>query len=149
FPENAEMDSGGFYERNKDQFESLSFVDYSREENYNYTYDVMYSPYGEKDIDINLESLSTKVGYSGDYQKIDDENTRIYLAEEQQLFEEDDRKRTVYRFFSYIVPKGGNVGIEYIYSFHCFNEKECKIDPKKEKEKALMLMKSVEFIKNE
>ncbi|MDL4840513.1 hypothetical protein [Aquibacillus rhizosphaerae] len=144
FPENAEV-SKMFYERNKDFFENLTFVDYSREENYNHRSDVMYSPYGEKDIDINLESLSTKGGYSGDYQEIEEKNTRIYFAKEQKMYEEEGRKRTVYSFFSYIVPKGGSVGIEYIYSSFCYDEETCNIDPEVEEDKALMLMKSVQF----
>ncbi|MDL4842636.1 hypothetical protein [Aquibacillus rhizosphaerae] len=145
FPEDAEIASGAFYERNKDSFENLSFVDYSREENYNYTYDAMYSSHRKKEVEINLRGLSRRVGYDGGYQEIEEGNTLIYLAKEQEVIENEDRKRIVYRFFSYIVPKGGSFGIEYIYSSHCYDETNCKMDPKKEEEKALMLMKSVHF----
>ncbi|MDL4840512.1 hypothetical protein, partial [Aquibacillus rhizosphaerae] len=148
FPENAEI-SKMFYERNNDHFENLTFVDYSREENYNYTYDVTYSPHREKGVEISLRGLSRRAGYDGEYAKIEEENTRIYFAKEKEVLEDEDRKRTVYSFFSYIVPKGGSVGIEYNYSSYCYDENNCKIDPKKEEEKALTLMKSFHFIENE
>ncbi|MDL4842634.1 hypothetical protein [Aquibacillus rhizosphaerae] len=144
FPENAEV-SRMFYERNKDFFENLTFEDYSKEENYYHRSDVMYAPHRENKVEINLNGLSRKVGYSGDYQEIKEKNTLIYLAKEQELLENEDRKRTVYRFFSYIVPKGGSVGVEYIYSSYCYDEDLCNIDPEIEEEKALMLMKSVQF----
>ncbi|MDL4842638.1 hypothetical protein [Aquibacillus rhizosphaerae] len=145
FPKNAEIDSGAFYERNKDHFESLSFVDYSKEENYSYTYDVTYTPFGEDALENSLEILSEKVGYGGDYKEIEEKNTRIFFAKEEKLYEADDRQMKVYGYYSYIIPKEGNVGVEFIYSADCYVEKKCSIDPGKEEEKAIMLMKSVHF----
>ncbi|WP_163583501.1 hypothetical protein [Gracilibacillus saliphilus] len=53
---------------------------------------------------------------------------------------------TVYWTFSYIIPKGGKVGLQYIYGANCYEENDsCTIDPKEQEEIALKLMKSVEF----
>ncbi|MDL4842639.1 hypothetical protein [Aquibacillus rhizosphaerae] len=148
FPKDAEILDSPIYERDKDFFEFVNFVDYSREQNYNYEYDIMYSMYGEEGVEVSLKGLSRRVGYSGEYQEIEGENTRIYYAKEQELYKSDERERTVYGFFSYIVPKGGAVGVEFIYSSHCYVEEACNIEPEKEEEKALMLMKSVQFNKD-
>ncbi|MDL4842640.1 hypothetical protein [Aquibacillus rhizosphaerae] len=148
FPENAEV-SRMFYERNKDFFESLSFVDYSKEENYNFKYDVNFTTYGEEALDNSLEILSEKIGYSGEFQKIEGENTLIYFAENEEIVEGNGNKWTVYGFYSYIILNGEDVGIEYIYSAHCYDEETCNIDPEIEEDKALTLMKSIHFIENE
>ncbi|MDL4842637.1 hypothetical protein [Aquibacillus rhizosphaerae] len=149
FPKNAVI-SKRSYERNKSPFESITFEDYSKKENYYFKYDVSFTSYGEDSIENSLEILSDSLDYSGDFKKITDENKLIYYAKKKQNFEADNRSRTVYFFLSYIVPKGGSVGIEYTYSASCYDELNsvCDVKPEEEK-KALMLMKSVEFIKNE
>ncbi|WP_018934578.1 hypothetical protein [Gracilibacillus lacisalsi] len=146
FPKNAVI-SDKFYEKNGERFESVTFEDYSVDENYYISHDLTFSDYGEDWMDENLYALSTSVNYEGDYEKKKTDNTEIYYAKQEKKYESNEKKRTVYRTFSYIIPKGGDIGLEYIYSAYCYDENEsCKIDQKEQEEIALKLMKSVEFL---
>ncbi|WP_083584346.1 hypothetical protein [Bacillus weihaiensis] len=151
WPKDATTDGSPFYQRNGDGYEKIIYSDASIEDNYHYSYTTTYETYGENLIDSILTTLSGSVGYTGEYKTIETEKTRIYYGKLQEKLKVDDRSATSYNFFSYIVSKDSQKGIEYIYSVNCYDElnRECNIDPKIEENTALYLMKNVSFNKDE
>ncbi|APH05000.1 hypothetical protein [Bacillus weihaiensis] len=146
WPKDAVTDRPPFYQRTQDSFEKISFYDRNESENYRYSYSTTYSTYGESMIDSSLAILSDSVGYKGEYQEIDNKNTRIFYAKTEKYFE----GATGYFFFGYIVSKESLKGLEYIYIAECldYTKPNCSIDTKLEEEKAIVFMKSVLFTKD-
>ena len=147
WPKNAVTDGPPFYQRTGDSFEKIIFYDVNKKENYNYQFSTTYSTYGESSIESSLNILSGGVSYFGEYEKIETDKTSIYFAKSEDTFADI----TTYFFFGYVVSKGNEKGLEYIYSAECIDESKstCNIDVKKEEEKALHYMKSVTFNKDE
>ncbi|MCM3163294.1 hypothetical protein [Metabacillus litoralis] len=148
YPSNAKI-SEIPYEKNGKQFESVIFEENNRKKNYNYVFRTTYETYGDALLETSLKILSRSVGYSGDFNELEFGDNKIYYAKTEQPIESENRKATAYKFFSYIVSTNTKKSIEYIYTAMCFDEStiECNIDPKIEEDKALKLMKSIEFNK--
>ena len=147
WPKNAVTDGPPFYQRTGDSFEKIQFYDVNEEENYRYSFSTTYSTYGESAIESSLNILSSGVSYYGEYEEIETDKTRIYYAKNEDNFEGS----TTYFFFGYIISKGNQKGLEYIYMAQCLDNSQpsCDIDVEKEEEKALYYMKSVKFNKDE
>ncbi|WP_238343647.1 hypothetical protein, partial [Gracilibacillus saliphilus] len=147
YPENAVV-SEVSYHKDGDGYESITFEDYSLENNFYFKHDLTFSLFGERWLEENLGSLSTKVGYEGDYKEIKKNGNKIYYAQDEEVFESDGKKSTVYWTFSYILPASGDFGLEYIFSASCYEDsKDCTIDPNEQTVNALKLMESVQFLK--
>ncbi|WP_226669690.1 hypothetical protein [Metabacillus litoralis] len=145
WPKNAVTDGPPFYQKTKDSFEKIQFYDRSEKENYDFSFSTTYSTYGESSIESSLNILSSGVGYFGEYKEIETEKTRIFYAKKELPL----KLSTAYFYFGYIVSKGNQKGLEYIYIAQCIDESNCEIEVEKEEKKALHYMKSVTFNKDE
>ncbi|HWJ78221.1 MAG TPA: hypothetical protein VNR61_09080 [Niallia sp.] len=147
WPKNAVTDGPPFYQRTKDSFEKIQFYDRNEKENYDHSFSTTYSTYGESGLESSLNILSSGVSYFGEYEEIETEKTRIYYAKKELPL----KRSTAYFYFGYILSKGNEKGLEYIYIAQCIDESKssCAIDVEKEEEKALHYMKSVKFNKDE
>ncbi|WP_018934576.1 hypothetical protein [Gracilibacillus lacisalsi] len=92
FPKNAVI-SDKFYEKNGERFESVTFEDYSVDENYYISHDLTFSVYGEKFLEGSLGLLSSKLSYEGDYQEMETNATEIYYAQKSKEFESSEGKK--------------------------------------------------------
>uniref|UniRef100_UPI0013D7C522 hypothetical protein n=1 Tax=Gracilibacillus saliphilus TaxID=543890 RepID=UPI0013D7C522 len=81
--------SDKFYEKNGDDFESITFEDYSVENNYYISHDLTYKFHGKEwydfRLDSRLEGLSDSVGYKGEYTEINGNDTTIYYAVQKKV----------------------------------------------------------------
>lgn len=145
WPKNAVTDGPPFYQKTKDSFEKIQFYDRSEKENYDFSFSTTYSTYGESSIESSLNILSSGVSYFGEYKEIETEKTRIFYAKKELPL----KLSTAYFYFGYIVSKGNQKGLEYIYIAQCIDESNCEIEVEKEEKKALHYMKSVTFNKDE
>ncbi|MFV2049603.1 hypothetical protein KDJ21_018960 [Metabacillus litoralis] len=147
WPKNAVTDGPPFYQRNKDGYEKILFDELNEIENYHYSFSTTYTTYGDSVIDSSLSLLSSSIGYNGEFQKIETSKTRIYYAKSQKKLEAEGRSTTSYRFFSYIVSKESQKGLEYVYIAKCLDESNgnCNINVSEQEEKALNYMKNVTF----
>ncbi|MDQ0231218.1 hypothetical protein [Metabacillus malikii] len=142
----------GHYENNGNTFEKIIFVGSNKKENYSYNvYTTFDNSSPETYIDIFLKNLSSLMNYNGQYTEINEKNKTIYFAKKKTPIKTNDgRINTVYYYFGYIRDNKTEQGFKYQYSISCFddeNARECTIDENKEEERALMLMKSVNFKK--
>ncbi|MDQ0231213.1 hypothetical protein [Metabacillus malikii] len=138
------------YQNNGNAFEKVIFSGSNAKENYIYdVYTTFDNSSPESYIDIFLSNLSSTLEYNGDYKEIRDDNKSIYLAKKKTPIKtSDEREYLVYSYFSYIRDNKTEQGFEYIYSIGCYedaNVRDCAIDENKEEERALMLMKTVNF----
>ncbi|MDQ0231211.1 hypothetical protein [Metabacillus malikii] len=140
------------YQNNGDSYEKIIFGASNKRENYTYEISTTYenaSP--EHLIDSFLSILSSSLQYSGEYEEIKESNKTLFFAQEKDTLESTDGRRgTYYSYFGYIRDNVTEQGVRYIYTVSCYddeNVKECNIDESKEKERTLMLMKSVNFSK--
>ncbi|WP_273126892.1 hypothetical protein [Bacillus weihaiensis] len=151
WPKDAIADGPPFYQRNGNGFEKILFDNRSEEGNYHYSYSTTYETDGDLFLEASLVILSDSVRFSGEYEIIETEKTKIYYGKLQDKLEAQNRSATSYHFFSYIVSKNSNKGMEFIYSVNCLDElhTQCNLDAKKEEETALYLMKKVSFNREE
>ncbi|MFC7373518.1 hypothetical protein ACFQPF_17895 [Fictibacillus iocasae] len=143
FPVNAELDEM-FYERVKESFESIDFGENTAG---NFTYDVTLF-YENKpsmtDLEVNLSVLSDMQGYTGNYKETNGNETLIKYASEIHEISKGDNAYFTFGFIH--SEKNKEKGISMVYTATCTNEKQkCEIDKVKEENKAIRLMKSIEF----
>ena len=151
FPENARVSKFG-YERNGDGFEFLRYDHpYDNDQIYvrhTLTYNIHEREDFERILNIRLKLLSERVGYDGDYEKLETPDKDIYYAHSIQNVKVDNESHSVLRTFAYIVPKEGMFTLEFTHSSSCNREIEainCPIDPEEQKEDAFKMMESVKF----
>ena len=102
-----------------------------------------FSDDNKKLLEDNLEAFKTRLGYEGEFEKLEKSNRTIYYANQ-----EDD----VFRTYAAYILNGKNSGaIEVIYNIDCQDEKEeiCEKNKESDKERALKWIESVEFINGE
>ncbi|WP_273126878.1 hypothetical protein [Bacillus weihaiensis] len=150
WPKDAVTDGPPFYQRTQDGFEKIIFDEIDEEKNYHYSFSTTYSTYGDKVLDSSLSLLSSSIGYKGDYEKIETNKTFIYYGKSQKKLNTENRSTTSYRFFSYIVSKESQKGLEFVYIAKCLDEKstKCNLNVEEEEKKALRYMRYVSFNKD-
>ena len=102
-----------------------------------------FSDDNKKLLEDNLDAFKTRLGYEGEFEKLEKSNRTIYYANQ-----EDD----VFRTYAAYILNGKNSGaIEVIYNIDCQDEKEeiCEKNKESDKERALKWIESVEFINGE
>ncbi|MDQ0231216.1 hypothetical protein [Metabacillus malikii] len=138
------------FQNKGDAYEKLIFGGSSEKENYFYEIRTSYNNISPKSyLENHLSNLSSTLQHDGEYKEIIDGDKIIYFAREKYTPKYSDN-RTIYYYFSYIRDNKKEKGVEFIYSIRCYEDekfKECEIDERKETERALMLMKSVNFSK--
>src|SRR5699024_12036776 len=89
-----------------------------------------FSDDNKKLLEDNLEAFKTRLGYEGEFEKLEKSNRTIYYANQ-----EDD----VFRTYAAYILNGKNSGaIEVIYNIDCQDEKEeiCEKNKESDKERA-------------
>ena len=149
FPENARI-SEFSYKKAGEEFETLIIENFNDEDDISVDHTLVYDFQGqenyEKILSARLNSLSTRVGYDGEYERFETKDKEIYYAHDTHNFEIDNSSHTVYRTFAYIIPKEGQFIVEYIYSTRCNVDINCSINQEEQKENAFKMMKSVKFM---
>jgi hypothetical protein len=142
FPKNGKL-SQKANEVQGDFFETISFGNKSEEGHISFFHKITFEDKPTtKNIDINLEILSSSVGYNGDYEHFENEKNSYYFATD--TYESD--KKEYYRYFGYIKSKNNDKGIEFLIDSTCSNvDIKCNLGSNEQVEYALKLMKSVEF----
>ncbi|MBS2970657.1 hypothetical protein J9317_18085 [Metabacillus sp. KIGAM252] len=95
-----------------------------------------------KDIEANLDLLSTSVSYDGKYEEVNKEDRSIYYG--KKTTDLDDA--IAYNYFSFIKAKDGNQGVRFMYSATCKkSDKSCVSNLEKHEQIANKIIESVTF----
>src|SRR5699024_9615713 len=120
------------------------YVPISIEDDTGFGMSVLYfSDDNKKLLEDNLDAFKTRLGYEGEFEKLEKRNRTIYYANQ-----EDD----VFRSYAAYISNGKDPGaIEVIYNIDWQDEKEEISEKNKEsdKERAWNWIESVEFINGE
>ncbi|MFC7373520.1 hypothetical protein ACFQPF_17905 [Fictibacillus iocasae] len=145
FPVNANLDEM-FYERVKESFERINFGE-NTEDNFTYFVRLFYeNKPSMTDLELNLSVLSDEQKYKGTYKETRGKDTLIKYATRILKASEKDNAYITFGFIH--SEKNKEKGISMVYVASCPNEKQkCEIDQVKEENKAIKLMKSIEFTK--
>ena len=141
FPKNAKIE-GESYERNKDGFESVSFLE-NGDTNLTTFYKVIYE---ERDrtnnIELQKELLSSQVSFDGEYTKFLRNNKKYYYGE--TVYEFTENKSFVY--FVYVKGSNNDKGASFIAVVSCRDkEKQCEANSKEVKDHIEKVMYSIEL----
>ncbi len=114
-----------------DNEESIGFSSF--DENTNILFDGKVTYYKGhsfvQDPEHMLEIISGKNGYTGEYQKEENNNNDIYLASEKFTFDNIDRKYNfTYGYFGFVKFAEEDEGVEFSFSYSCKDDdKACNL----------------------
>ncbi|UTR16156.1 hypothetical protein MM221_06240 [Salipaludibacillus sp. LMS25] len=92
-------------------------------------------------IDINLNRLSTRVGYDGEYEIFQHNNNNTYYYAKVDIEDSDS-----YFMFAYIKADNDKKGLTFINRISCLDRNQtCEIEIESEEEKIKKIMTSIEF----
>ncbi|WP_226680870.1 hypothetical protein [Sutcliffiella horikoshii] len=142
FPVNGKIE-GESYERNKNGFESVSFLE-KEEENISSFYKVIYeSRERTNNIELNKELLSSYVSYDGEYEEYSKNDKSYYYGE--SIYDFDDGNKS-YQYFAYIKANNESKGASFIASISCSDkEKACEANSEVVKKKVTKILDSINF----
>ncbi|MEK3806757.1 hypothetical protein MHB63_09480 [Bacillus sp. FSL H8-0547] len=150
FPVNAKIASTA-YDSQDDFFETYNFGESVDDKNLSRYITVTYEDKpSTKDIKFNLELLSEHTGYDTDFREIKaGDNIIFYSKGKKELtHKETNKKVKFYSYFAYVQSQKSEKGIQFFYQTTCKKATDsCEIIDKDEEEKALLMMKSINFIK--
>lgn len=143
FPENAKIATMGF-EKSSNEFEALNFGEKRHAENISLYWEVMYENMARtRDIDVNLEVFSERMGYKGEYTKFNYNGNTYYYGKEVSKVENNE----VFTYLFYIKSDSDDKAISYFMDKTCTDlNRECKTNEKVIEQEALKLVKSINFI---
>src|SRR5699024_6388434 len=119
-------------------------VHISIEDDTGFGMDAIYYPkHTEKKLEGNLGRFKNRLGYDGDFEKLNKKDRTIYYAQYERY-----GSRT---YVGYVLNEKDMGAIELIYKIDCQDEKEevCKKNKKSDKERAMKWMESVQFTKRD
>jgi hypothetical protein len=140
FPVEGQMDEGTYYNQN-DVNEILRFGVQNEKLNMTSGFKLIYEDRGLTErIEINLNMLSTRVGYDGEYEAFQHNNNTYYYAKTD--LEDSDS----YFIFAYIKADNDKKGLTFINRISCLDRNQtCEIEIESEEEKTKKIMTSIEF----
>ncbi|KPB04150.1 hypothetical protein [Bacillus sp. CHD6a] len=143
FPVNGFIEKE-IYERNGDEFESVSFFDNKlKEENLLMYYRIIYEDSKlSSDIELSLDLLKSKVDFEGEYEEYTINNSTYYYGE--NISEYEGHKS--YLFFTLIKPDGNDKGVSFVAEISCDDiSKQCTPDSSHVKDRIKEIMHSFDF----
>ncbi|WP_071461382.1 hypothetical protein [Bacillus massilinigeriensis] len=142
FPKGAKISPIG-YEKSGNEFEAFNFGEARQSENTSIYWDITYKDQlVTKDVDINLNIISNRLGYKGDFEKFSLNGKTYYYGKKVKNIEGQD----YYSYFAYVQNDKDNRAIFYIMKTTSIDASKPFKDQKMVEEKAMRLIKSVEFV---
>ncbi|MCR6120145.1 hypothetical protein HXA34_17645 [Salipaludibacillus agaradhaerens] len=140
FPVDATLDEGYYYKQG-DVIENISFANEEGEGRLISGARISYDSRSINEyIDVQLDSLSNKIKYEGEYDIIELNDKSIYYAKKQE-------SSSSYFLISFVKAKNGSQAIEIIYRISCLDEgNNCDINIELEEDFFQRILKSVEFV---
>ncbi|MCR6112255.1 hypothetical protein HXA35_18145 [Bacillus sp. A301a_S52] len=138
FPVEGQIDEGTYYNQN-DVNEILRFGVQNEKSNMTSGFKLIYEERGLTErIEINLNMLSSRVGYDGEYDVFQHNNNTYYYAKREL------NDINAYIIFGYIKADSDKKGVKFINRLSCLDE-NCKINIEDEEENFKTLIKSIKF----
>lgn len=148
FPVDATISSAA-HDYQDDYFETFNFGESIDEENLSRYYTVTYEDKpSTKDIEYNLELLTEHIGYESEFKEIRTGDNVIYYGKgnKELTHNETGKKVMFYGYFGYIQSQKDQEGLHFFYETTCRKaDKPCEINEQVEEERALLMMKSIQF----
>ncbi|MGD6817078.1 hypothetical protein ACQCVE_08435 [Metabacillus sp. 113a] len=141
FPADAVLSNGFGNERKGNNMEAVMFTG-TLEKADMITQSIYENLPITKDIEANLDLLSTSVSYDGKYEEVNKQNRSIYYG--KKTTDLDDA--IAYNYFSFIKAKEGNQGVRFMYSATCKKaDKSCVSSMEKHEQIAEKIVESIAF----
>ncbi|KEZ48958.1 hypothetical protein [Metabacillus indicus] len=148
FPVNATISSAA-HDYQEDYFETYNFGESVDEENLSRYFTVTYEDKpSTRDIEFNLELLTEHTGYESEFKEIRALDNVIYYGKgnKELTHNETGKKVMFYGYFGYIQSPKDHKGLHFFYQTTCRKaDKPCEVNEQVEEERALLMMKSIQF----
>ncbi|MGP1909422.1 hypothetical protein ACTSEZ_14755 [Metabacillus sp. JX24] len=148
FPVDATISSAA-HDYQDDYFETFNFGESVDEENLSRYFTVTYEDKpSTRDIEFNLELLTEHTGYESEFKEIRAGDNVIYYGKgnEELTHNETNKKVKFYGYLAYIHSQKDQEGLHFFYETTCRKaNKPCEINEQVEEERALLMMKSIQF----